>query len=156
MSNRIFCRGSPAINTQEGPVKPGSPTVHRWSRVIPMMTYDFASCNVGSDANFQSPKNRVSQQLMKTAPYVSLKWDGGPQGRAMVDTGADWSLIAEEELTPREKLALRPSRICGRGVSREEIPILGEIFRTLKIGNVTVPDQRFVVVRGLIAGYLGY
>ena len=36
------------------------------------------------------------------------------------------------------------------GVSREEIPILGKIFRALKIGNVTVPDQRFVVVRGLI------
>ena len=87
---------------------------------------------------------------MKNAPYVSLMWDGGPQARALVDTGADWSLIAEEELTAREKLALRPSSVRGRGVSREEIPVLGEIFRTLKIGDVTVPDQRFVVVRGLI------
>ena len=87
---------------------------------------------------------------MKTAPYVSVKWDDGAQGRAMVDTGADWSLIAEEELTAREKLALRPSSVRGRGVSREEIPILGEIFRTLMVGNITVTDQRFVVVRGLI------
>lgn len=87
---------------------------------------------------------------MSTAPYVSLEWNDGSQGRAMVDTGADWSLIAEEGLTAREKLAIRPSSVRGRGVSREEIPVLGEIFRTLRIGNVTVPDQRFVVVRGLI------
>ena len=65
---------------------------------------------------------------MKTAPYVSVKWDDGAQGRAMVDTGADWSLIAEEELTAREKLAIRPSSVRGRGVSREEIPILGGNF----------------------------
>ena len=35
-------------------------------------------------------------------------------------------------------------------MSCEEIPILGEVFRTLKIGDVSVPDQRFVVVCGLI------
>ena len=91
-----------------------------------------------------------SHQLMKSAPYVTVEWDGGTQGRAMVDTGADWSLVSEEELTAREKFALRPSSVRGRGVSREEIPILGEVFRTLRIGDVSVPDQRFVVVRGLI------
>ena len=68
----------------------------------------------------------------------------------MIDTGADWSLLADEELTARERMAIRPSSVRGRGVSSENIPVLGEVWRMLKIGGVVVRDQRFVVVRGLV------
>ena len=89
--------------------------------------------------------------MLTTAPYVSVEWSEGVAGRAMVDTGADWSLLADEQLTARERLAIRPSSVRGRGVSSEDIPVLGEVWRTVTVGGVRVPDQRFVVVRGLVA-----
>ena len=88
--------------------------------------------------------------ILTAAPYVAVNWDDNSSGRAMVDTGADWSLISEESLTVRERLAVRPSGVRGCGVSNEHIPVLGEIWRTICVGDVVVPNQRFVVVRGLV------
>ena len=117
---------------------------------MPELHFDFASCNATfSDMSGQSTRENVSRMLT-TAPYVSVEWIKGVTGRAMVDTGADWSLLADEELTARERLAIRPSSVSGRGVSSESIPVLGEVWRTVKIGGITVNDQRFVVVRGLV------
>ena len=92
----------------------------------------------------------MASHLLTSAPYVSVQWAGESSGRAMVDTGADWSLLSDAELTFRERHAMRPSTVRGRGVSCEEIPVLGEIWRSVRIGDIQVPDQRFVVVRGLV------
>ena len=129
---------------------PGAADVRCWSRQKPIVQFSFASCNASmSDMSDQSARDSVSR-VLTTAPYVSVEWSDGVNGRAMVDTGADWSLVADEKLTARERLAIRPSSVRGRGVSSEDIPILGEVWRTVKIGGLVVRDQRFVVVRGLV------
>lgn len=108
-------RGPPSIRTPEGPGEPEKPTVERWSRDIPPVTYDFSSCNAGTHVELQTMKASLSHQLTKTAPYVTVEWDDGTQGRAMVDTGADWSLVSDEELTPVRSSPFVPPMSGGEG-----------------------------------------
>ena len=68
----------------------------------------------------------------------------------LVDTGADWSLIEESQLEVKEREELSPTAAEGRGVTEEEIPILGEVWRDLDIGGIKVDSQRFIVVKKMI------
>ena len=131
-----------------GPGEPGAAEVRCWSPQQPDVKFSFTSCNVSAMTN-QSARDAASR-VLTTAPYVPVEWGDGAGDCAMVDTGADWSLVAEEKLSARERLAVRPSRVRGRGVSSEDIPVLGEVWRTVKLGGLIVRDQRFVVVRGLV------
>ena len=38
--------------------------------------------------------------------------------------------------------------LYGRGVSRESTTILGEVWRSLTLGELHITEQRFVVVKG--------
>ena len=80
--------------------------------------------------------------MRPVAPYVSVERSAGVAGRAIVDTGADWSLLADKQVTARERLAIRPSIVRGRDVSSENIPVPGEVWRTVTVGGVRVLDQR--------------
>ena len=71
---------------------------------------------------------------------------------ALLDTGADWSLIDDSLLSEEERTELEHSGdhgLYGRGVSGESITILGEVWRTLTLGDLRITEQRFVVVHGL-------
>ena len=71
---------------------------------------------------------------------------------ALLDTGADWSLIDESLLIEEERTELEHSGdhgLYGIGVSGESITILGEVWRTVTLGELCITEQRFVVVHGL-------
>lgn len=107
-------------------------------------------------AKLREDRAQLQSNLPK-APYIGLAW--GMSGyspeqahdmTALIDTGADWSLIAKSELEDAEWGKLQPSNIAGEGVTREQIPIIGEVWRTLFIKGVEIPDQRFIVVEDMI------
>ena len=71
---------------------------------------------------------------------------------ALLDTGADWSLIDDSLLYEEEITELEYSGdhgLYGRGVSGESITMLGEVWRTLTVGELCIAEQRFVMVHGL-------
>ena len=73
---------------------------------------------------------------------------------ALLDTGADWSLIDDSLLNEEERTELEHSGdhgLYGRGVSGESITILGEVWRTLTVGELCIAEQRFVMVHGLLS-----
>jgi len=99
-------------------------------------------------------KEMMERGLMRS-PYVKMNWVEPmsveqPETAALVDTGADWSLIAESELTRMEKSELRAVDMVGQGVTKQALPIVGVVWRSVKIGDVEVPDQRFIVVSDMI------
>ena len=58
---------------------------------------------------------------------------------ALLDTGADWSLIDDSLLNEEERTEFEHSGdhgLYGRGVSGESITILGEVWRTLTVGEL--------------------
>ncbi|KAL5260338.1 hypothetical protein ACHWQZ_G010459 [Mnemiopsis leidyi] len=69
---------------------------------------------------------------------------------ALMDTGAQWTLISAEKLSRKEKEGLCQSDLSGQGVSGEKIPILGEIWRDVQVGSNQFLAQRFVVVQKMI------
>ena len=95
--------------------------------------------------------------IMQRSPHVEISWlDGmskevGTKSQALIDTGADWTLIDNREVTPeeREQLTMEEPGLEGRGVSGEKIDIVGVIWRSLMVGDLMVHDQRFVVVRNM-------
>ena len=92
---------------------------------------------------------------LRRSPYVKFKWmESTEQPRsetaALVDTGADWSLIAENELSYMEKSELKAVDMIGQGVTKQTLPIVGVVWRSLQLGEVVVPDQRFIVVADMI------
>ena len=107
-------------------------------------------------AKLRSDKDQLLYSLPKT-PYISLAWgmsgESSEQAQSMtalIDTGADWSLITKAELAEAEWGELQPSNVAGEGVTRELIPVIGEVWRTIFIGGIEVPDQRFIVVEDMI------
>lgn len=94
------------------------------------------------------------ENLFRT-PYVRVEWINAESGDrsnlvALVDTGADWSLIKESEMSEDERNELQPSDMVGQGVTKQRIEIIGEIWRTIVIGGVEVPQQRFIVVQDMV------
>ena len=78
-------------------------------------------------------KNIASEGINKT-PYVQLEWSNGEKA-ALLDTGAQWSLICMSKLTEEEKQNLNGGKgLSGRGVSGERIDILGEVWRNTSVG----------------------
>ena len=71
---------------------------------------------------------------------------------ALLEPGADWSLIDNSLLNEEERTEFEHSgdhELYGRCVSGESITILGEVWRTLTVGKLCIAEQRFVVVHGL-------
>ena len=87
-------------------------------------------------------------------PYVEVQWMDGAKRIALFDTGAQWSLITEELLTEREKQEMSDSCLVGKGVTGCKIPVIGDIWRTLRIGNTTFENQRFIVVKDMICSVI--
>ena len=63
---------------------------------------------------------------------------------------ADWSLIEEAQLDANEWKELKPSDAQGKGVTEDEIPIVGEVWRNLEVGGIRIDSQRFIVVRKMV------
>ena len=88
---------------------------------------------------------------MNKTPYVQVQWldtekNSKATDFALMDTGAQWTLISAEKLSAEEREGLSRSCLSGQGVSGEKIPILGEIWRDVRIGTSHFLSQRFVVV----------
>ena len=83
------------------------------------------------------------------APYVDVRI-GEDSTRALVDTGADWSLMDESMLSVGERHNLATSEAVGQGVGSEPIDIVGQVWKDVEAGGITIPEQRFIVVRNMV------
>ena len=92
----------------------------------------------------------VAEEGINSTPYVRIKWEDRSVGNALFDTGAQWTLVSESLLTTKERKEMEESCLSGQGVSGEKIPVLGEIWRSVKLGETLFPNQRFVVVRKMV------
>ena len=95
----------------------------------------------------------VADRGLSNTPYVTARWADGKETAALLDTGAQWSLITEAGITSeeRETLAgLNNQGISGRGVSGEKISVIGEVWRDVWIGEMLFDKHRFVVVEQMI------
>ena len=96
-------------------------------------------------------KKMAWHQILARSRHVMVHL-GTEDCSALLDTGADWSLIGESLLSEEERTELEYSgdhRLYGIGVSGEPITILGEVWRTVTLGDLCITEQRFVVVHGL-------
>jgi hypothetical protein len=99
--------------------------------------------------------NEVMSQFLGNTPYVEFAWtDSRERSLALLDSGADWSLINEAGMTKEERDMISPTNLEGKGVGGEAVPLVGEIWRSVEIGGLLVPDQRFVVVRDMITNVI--
>ena len=96
----------------------------------------------------------IAEEGINQTPYVEIQWMDGTKRKALFDTGAQWSLITEELLTEREKQEMSDSCLVGKGVTGCKIPVIGEIWRTMRIGNTTFENQRFIVVKDMICSVI--
>jgi hypothetical protein len=92
----------------------------------------------------------VAAEGINATPYVEIEWENGTKKKALFDTGAQWTLIAEDLLTDNEKEEMEESSLSGHGVTGSKIPVIGEIWRTVKLGNTVFNKQRFIVVEHMI------
>ena len=100
----------------------------------------------------QADKDAWANILPRT-PYVKVNWkydNVEEEMTGLVDTGADWSLMVEAQLSESERQELMPSEVKGQGVTKEKISVLGEVWRDLRVGGVEIPKQRFIVVEDMI------
>ena len=97
-------------------------------------------------------KEALSVGLTKS-PYVEVSVDG--KGiRALVDSGADWSLMCYDQLTGEERRQLQHCSMEGQGVSKETIHVVGELSKDVEIGGIVAERQRFVVVKDMITAMI--
>ena len=87
---------------------------------------------------------------LNRSPYVEVIWSDGERTRALLDTGADWSLITMDSLSTREKENMKWCDRDGQGVTGETITVMGEVWRDVKVGDMDLPSQRFVVVKSMV------
>ena len=92
----------------------------------------------------------VAESGINATPYVEIEWDNGKRQKALFDTGAQWSLIAEEQLIAEEVRMMEEPSLSGQGVTGSKIPVVGEIWRTVMIGKTVFENQRFIVVKQMI------
>ena len=119
------------------------------------------SCNRArlfvKESNKERPKRLVRYAKEKQAavngimraPYVEVGW-ALPDGtcrkrRGLFDTGADWSIIKKDALRQDELRAMKPTLMEGQGVCKETLPIIGEIWSDLYLGDVLIKNHRFIV-----------
>ena len=107
----------------------------------------------GRIAKYKKVKQAAYAAMMKS-PYVDISLESQVSGwveqRALIDTGADWSLIHADQLSQEELDVLTPTDLAGQGVCNETIPIIGEIWRNVRIGPTVVKNHRFIVVKDMI------
>ena len=92
----------------------------------------------------------IASEGLNSTPYVRIQWMDSGEETALFDTGAQWSLICEGLLSEEERLEMQSSSLSGRGVSGEKIPVVGEVWRSLKIGGLVFEKQWFIVVERMI------
>ena len=128
--------------------KPWAPKVARMSAVVP------PKGTPNRVARLKEGKE-VVRQFMCNTPYVEFAWEGaGKRSVALLDSGADWSLIDESVMTEEERGLICPVNIEGKGVGGESVSIVGEVWRSVEIGGLLVADQRFVVVKNMISSVI--
>ena len=148
-----FLTGSPPLEEEGGGIKETG-TVKPWTyanaqfRVIPP---DKTSRNRRKELIHMK---EVAEEGINQTPYVEIQWANGTKKKALFDTGAQWSLITEELLTEREKKEMSGSALTGKGVTGCKIPVVGEIWRTVRIGITTFTDQRFIAVKDMICSVI--
>ena len=85
-------------------------------------------------------KALVEGNLAKT-PYIKFQWKGKDlqvkEMIGLVDTGADWSLMVEDELSQEERAELKPSNVIGQGVTKNQIAVSRGEMRVIlqKVGK---------------------
>ena len=92
----------------------------------------------------------VAAQGINATPYVEITWEDGSRKKALFDTGAQWTLMKEDLLSADEKEAMESSSLAGQGVTGDRIPVVGEIWRNVRIGDLLFMKQRFIVVKDMI------
>lgn len=93
----------------------------------------------------------VAAEGVTSTPYVSARWADGTTTAALLDTGAQWSLLSQNELSKEEQESLAEvNGMTGRGVSGERIPVMGEVWRDVTVGNLLFEHHRFIVVQTMI------
>ena len=96
----------------------------------------------------------VAANGINQTPYVEIEWADGTKQKALFDTGAQWSLITEELVSEKERNEMSESSLSGKGVTGCKIPVLGEIWRTVRVGNTKFANQRFIVVKDMICSVI--
>ena len=145
-----------AFNDQveEMEIKPWKPTIAKFMVKTPTFGQNKGNTRVKQIREMKS----AAMKGLTCSPYIQVVWENKEETktltqRGLLDTGADWSLISLSELTEQEQASLCPLAESGKGVSGEEIKILGEVWKTLRIGDKNGPiicDQRFVVVEHMV------
>ena len=92
----------------------------------------------------------VAEQGLNHTPYVKVTWENDTTDDALFDTGAQWTLISTQMLSDEEREAIADSSLSGQGVSGEKIPVIGEIWRSVRLGGLLFENQRFVVVEKMV------
>jgi hypothetical protein len=93
----------------------------------------------------------VAEKGINTTPYVEIEWGhDGTKDRGLFDSGSQWTLISNKLLRKEEMLNLENSSLVGQSVAGDRLPVMGEIWRSVKIGGLTFTNQRFVVVERMI------
>ena len=132
-----------------------TPTVKPWSCARAKFVVRPPNRDMKSKARrrkLQEDKDAWENILPRT-PYVKVKWKYESieeEMTGLVDTGADWSLMVESQLSDSERQELMPSEVKGQGVTKEKISVLGEVWRDLIVGGIEIPKQRFIVVEDMI------
>ena len=118
------------------------------------------------ESNKERPKRLVRYAQEKQAavngimraPYVEVRWvlpDGTcTKRRGLFDTGADWSIIRKDALTHEELRSMQPTLMEGQGVCKDALPIIGEIWSDIYLGDVLMKNHRFIVVKDMVAALI--
>ena len=97
----------------------------------------------------------IAAEGITNTPYVRVDWAKGDCDAALLDTGAQWSLISSSKLTAEERENLDGGKgLSGRGVSGEEIDVLGVVWRSVNVGGLLFEKHRFIVVEKMICGII--
>ena len=148
-----FLTGSPPLEEEGGGIKETG-TVKPWTCANAQFRVVLPDKTSRNRRKELIHMKEVAEEGINQTPYVEIQWANGTKKKALFDTGAQWSLITEELLTEREKKEMSGSAFTGKGVTGCKIPVVGEIWRTVRIGNTTFTDQRFIVVKDMICSVI--
>ena len=146
-------RESPRVSKESSTQQSGNdkPQPRPWNgQVARMSVVPPCKGTLNRRLGLKEQKETLSKGLSST-PYIEFSWEGKDQKvKALLDSGADWSLIDESIMSRAEREMIGPSSIEGKGVTGEKVDIVGEVWRSLNLGGLMLQDQRFVVVRNMI------
>ena len=138
-----FSVDTPPADTREGVVKPWLCANAQFKVIAPSKE------RKNRRKELQRMKG-VAEEGLNSTPYVKIQWEDGTTDHALFDTGAQWTLISTQMLTERERELMEDSSLFGQGVSGEKIPVVGEVWRSVKLGSLDFSNQRFVVVDKMV------